>query len=289
MGSRKVPKWARGILVASGLGALLWLELRRPLRKSTQSKLHRVARNSALAVLGSTAIQVGEEPLVERLLDAAKRRHRGLVRQLQLPPALQALLVLLLFDYTMYIWHVLTHRVPLLWRFHLVHHTDLDMDVSTALRFHFAELLLSMPFRVLQVLLIGPSRFSYALWQTLFLLSVLFHHSNLRLPIQQERRLNYLLVTPRMHGIHHSMVQDETESNWSSGLTFWDWLHGTLNLNVPQNEITIGVPGYPHAEALKLSQLITMPFLGERPSWKLPDGRHPIRPALPGPPTHMAE
>jgi sterol desaturase/sphingolipid hydroxylase (fatty acid hydroxylase superfamily) len=289
MGSRKVTRWVRGIVVAGGLGALLWLELRRPLRKSTESKLQRVVRNTALGVLGSAAIQFSEEPIVARLLDSAEERQRGIVSQVPLPPALRALLVLLLFDYTMYLWHVFTHRVPWLWRFHLVHHTDLDLDVSTALRFHFTELLLSTPFRVLQILLIGPNRFSFSLWQTLFLLSVLFHHANLRIPIEAERRLNYLLVTPRMHGVHHSMVQQETEANWSSGLTVWDWLHGTLRLNVPQKEITIGVPGYPDAGALNIRELITMPFHAERPSWELPDGRHPTRPPLPAPRTLLAE
>ena len=81
-----------------------------------------------------------------------------------------------------------------------------------------------------------------SVWQKLLLLSVMFHHSNVRLPIKFERRLNRFLVTPRMHGIHHSIVRAETNANWSSGLTCWDWLHGTLRLNVPQNEIVIGVP-----------------------------------------------
>jgi sterol desaturase/sphingolipid hydroxylase (fatty acid hydroxylase superfamily) len=289
MGKGKVPKWVQGLLLVGSLGGLLWLELRRPLRRSTESKLNRLVRNTALAVLGSAAIQLAEEPIIDRLLGDDKKQRWGLTRQLRLPPGLRALVAILLFDYTMYLWHVLTHRVRFLWRFHLVHHTDLDMDVSTALRFHFAELLLSTPFRAGQIILIGPSPFSYSLWHTLFLLSVLFHHSNLRLPIQVESKLNYLLVTPRMHGIHHSIVRDETDSNWSSGLTIWDWVHGTLKLNVPQSQITIGVPGYPDAEKLQLSQLVTLPFRSERISWNGSDGRHPTRPALPDPPTHLAE
>jgi hypothetical protein len=136
MGKGKVPKWVQGLLLVGSLGGLLWLELRRPLRRSTESKLNRLVRNTALAVLGSAAIQLAEEPIIDRLLGDDKKQRWGLTRQLRLPPGLRALVAILLFDYTMYLWHVLTHRVRFLWRFHLVHHTDLDMDVSTALRFH---------------------------------------------------------------------------------------------------------------------------------------------------------
>src|SRR3546814_2584537 len=105
--------------------------------------------------------------------------------------------------YTLYVWHLLLHRVPLLWRCHVAHHVDLDLDASTALRFHFAELALSVPWRAAQIVLIGVSPRALSVWQTALLLSVLFHHSNARLPPAMERRLNRLIVTPRMHGIHH--------------------------------------------------------------------------------------
>ncbi|HEX6283735.1 MAG TPA: sterol desaturase family protein, partial [Pyrinomonadaceae bacterium] len=121
--------------------------------------------------------------------------------------------------------------------------------------------------RVLQVRLIGVSPLSLSVWQTFVLLSVLFHHSNVRLPIEAERKLNRIFVTPRMHGIHHSIVKEETNSNWSSGLTIWDWLHGTLRLDVPQDEITIGVPAYQDPEELKLPQILEMPFVEQRPTW----------------------
>jgi len=145
----------------------------------------------------------------------------------------RGVLAVLLLDYSLYVWHVLTHRVPLLWRFHLVHHVDLDMDASTALRFHLGELLLSVPWRAAQIGLIGVSWRVYAIWQALLMLSILFHHSNFRLPLRVEGYLNRLIVTPRMHGIHHSIASDEVNSNWSSGLSFWDRLHGTLRLDVP--------------------------------------------------------
>jgi sterol desaturase/sphingolipid hydroxylase (fatty acid hydroxylase superfamily) len=92
-----------------------------------------------------------------------------------------------------------------------------------------------------------------------------------------ERRLNRLIVTPRMHGIHHSDVREETDSNWSSGLTVWDWLHGTLRLNVPQDEITIGVPAYRAPEEVGLVDVLKLPFTEQRPTWLLPGGGRPVR------------
>jgi sterol desaturase/sphingolipid hydroxylase (fatty acid hydroxylase superfamily) len=111
---------------------------------------------------------------------------------------------------------------------------DLDLDASTALRFHFAEMVLSVPWRAAQVLVLGVGPLALSAWQTLALIEILFHHANVELPVEVERWLCRFLVTPRLHGLHHSIVQGETDSNWSSGLTLWDWLHGTLRLNVPQ-------------------------------------------------------
>jgi sterol desaturase/sphingolipid hydroxylase (fatty acid hydroxylase superfamily) len=181
-----------------------------------------------------------------------------------------------LLDYTLYVWHVLTHRVPWLWRMHVVHHADLDLDVSTAVRFHCAEMIVSVAWRAGQVVLIGVSPLALSVWQTLVLLSVLFHHSNVRLPIATERWLNRFIVTPRMHGIHHSVIEDETNSNWSSGLTIWDRLHGTLRLGVPQENILIGVPAYRRPDEVTLGKLVTMPFVTQRPTWQFPDGRQSV-------------
>jgi sterol desaturase/sphingolipid hydroxylase (fatty acid hydroxylase superfamily) len=179
-------------------------------------------------------------------------------------------LAVVALDYTLYLWHVLTHRVPFLWRFHQVHHVDLDLDASTAIRFHFGEMALSVPWRAAQVLVLGVSPRALALWQKLTLIEILFHHSNLELPLEVERWLCCFVVTPRMHGIHHSIVEEEINSNWSSGLTLWDFLHGTLRLDVPQDEIIIGVPAYRKPEELTLPNLLAMPFAPQRPSWQLP-------------------
>lgn len=269
---KRVPSWLSASLVLGGAGLLVWLERRRPLRRAVEPTRTREARNLAMAATGALALGVTEKPLAEALTSLVERKRLGLLKVIRLPRLIEVALAVVLLDYTLYLWHVLTHRVPFLWRFHLVHHVDLDLDASTALRFHFAELIVSVPFRAAQILLIGVSPLSFSVWQTLLMLSILFHHSNVRLPVALERRLGRVFVTPRMHGIHHSDVKDETDSNWSSGLTLWDWLHGTLRLDVPQSEITIGVPAYRDPREVGLAEILKMPFNEERPAWQ-PHGR----------------
>jgi sterol desaturase/sphingolipid hydroxylase (fatty acid hydroxylase superfamily) len=281
MGLKRLPAWVSVPLVLGAFGLLLWSERRRPLRRQVESKLVRDGRNLAVAALGAVAVQLTQGPFVEPLAALVERRHLGLLGWLD-PPAWLALpLAVVLMDYTLYLWHVLTHRVPLLWRFHVVHHADLDLSASTALRFHFGELAISVFWRAAQVFVIGVTPLALSSWQTFLLVSILFHHSNVRLPYGLERRLVHVLVTPRMHGIHHSILPEETDSNWSSGLAVWDRLHGTLRLNVAQAEITIGVPVYRDPAEVTLGRMLALPFREQPPTGLLPEGREPRR--APGP------
>ena len=281
MKSRKVPTWISAPLIIGAFGLLVWLERRRPLRRAVEPKLARESRNLSVAALSAVALQLTERPLIEKLTALIERRRWGLLKLVRLPLWLEVTLAIVLLDYTLYLWHVLTHRLPFLWRFHVTHHVDLDLDCSTALRFHFAELLLSVPFRAAQVLALGITPLSFSAWQTFLFLSIMFHHSNVRLPVEVERKLNRLIVTPRMHGIHHSIVREETDSNWSSGLTLWDRLHGTLRLNVPQEEIAIGVPAYRQPEEVELSKVLAMPFSEQRETWRFPGDGMPVRESSP--------
>ena len=260
---------------------LLWLERRRPLRRAVEPKLRRRARNLSVAALSAVALQVTERPLIALLVAHVERRRWGLLRQRSMPRCLEVPLAVALMDYTLYLWHVLMHRSPWLWRLHLPHHVDLDLDASTALRFHFSELVVSVVWRAGQVALIGVSPRAYSAWQKLLMFSILFHHANVELPIELEHWLSRIIVTPRLHGIHHSIIREETDSNWSSGLTLWDWLHGTLKVNVPQQAITIGVPAYRQSEEVSLPKIIAMPFVSQPPSWQLPGNGEPRREALP--------
>jgi sterol desaturase/sphingolipid hydroxylase (fatty acid hydroxylase superfamily) len=278
-----IPRWLSACVVAGTFLTLTFLERRRPLRQTVEPGLQRPGRNLAMAAIGSIAIHFAETPLVTRAAAMVERRRWGLVKWLRLPLWLEVCAAVVLMDYTLYLWHVLTHRVPVLWRFHAVHHIDLDLDASTAVRFHFGELVLSAPWRVAQIIVIGTSPLALSVWQTGLLASILFHHSNLALPVDIERRLSRVIVTPRMHGIHHSVRPSETESNWSSGLSVWDRLHRTLRLNVSQRSVVAGVVGFQSVDRVDLMKMLILPFdmevrLGEAGSGspERPDARMPL-------------
>ncbi len=253
-----------GLLVLGVAATLTLFELFRPLRRrQREPKARHAGRNLAVAGLAAIAVQLLEQPLVMPLARIVERQRWGVLNSTRLPPWLRSIVALAALDYTLFLWHVLVHRTPALWRFHAVHHVDLDLDASTAVRFHFGELIASVPWRAAQVLLIGVGPRTLQTWQTLTLLSVLFHHSNVRLPLRLERVLGLFVVTPRMHGIHHSRVVSEMDSNWSSGLSVWDRLHGTLRLDVPQQRIQIGVTGHDDAHDVGLARILAQPFADE--------------------------
>ena len=260
---QKKNRWLGPLALLSWFCLLLWGERRRRLRRPVEDKLTHDARNLAVAGASAAVIQSLEMPVIRPLAKLVERRRWGLTQRLPLPEPARDVLAVVLMDYTLYLWHVLTHRVPFLWRFHQVHHIDRDLDASTAIRFHFGEMAMSVPFRATQILVIGTSPRALEAWQTLLFASILFHHSNVRLPLRFERWIAHLVVTPRLHGIHHSARDEETNSNWSSGLTVWDWLHGTLRTDVPQEVITIGVPGFDQPEQVTLPKMLTLPFREE--------------------------
>lgn len=263
------------IVVSTGyVIGVLWWEQKRSLRPVVDNKLKRDVRNLAVASLAATVIQYLEAPLAIAIAKRAQRERCGLLSMMRAPESVKSLAGILLLDYTLYIWHRLTHGVPLLWRFHQVHHIDREMDASTAIRFHFGEMTLSVAFRAAQVWLIGPTPNTYRIWQRFLFACILFHHSNICLPLEWERRLAWILITPRLHGIHHSVVPEEVNSNWSSGLTIWDWLHATLRTDVPQGSIVIGVCGYRGDRDQQLKTALTLPFRAARVT--VPSGQ-PIR------------
>ncbi|MBV9129152.1 MAG: sterol desaturase family protein [Verrucomicrobia bacterium] len=269
-------------VIAVAVFALLFVfERFFPLRKATRSLLTRLFANLALSVLAFVAAVCFLQPAVESALRWSAGKPFGFVHLLALPSPISFVLSFLLMDLTFYYWHLANHRAPFLWRFHNVHHIDPDLDVSTAFRFHFGEIALSTGFSLLQVSLIGPSAWAFTVYQLVFQAEVLFHHSNIRLPVGAERFLNKLLVTPRMHGIHHSQIQRENNSNFGTVFPWWDRLHRTLGVNIPQDEIVIGVPGYTLREDNSFWNSLTMPFRKQRDYWRRPDGALVERQNLP--------
>ncbi len=275
---------------AIGLYALLLFAIERffPLRTPTRKLLGRLIVNLTFAAVAFVVVSILVRPAAEWTLGWSAADNFGLVRLAAFPTWLQALLAFVLMDLTFYWWHRANHRIPLLWRFHNVHHFDPDLDLSTAFRFHFVELAFSAGFRILQVGLIGISAWTYVVYEVVFQAGTLFHHSNIRLPVRIERMLVTVFVTPRMHGIHHSQVPMETNSNYSTVFSFWDRLHRTLGLNIPQSSVEIGVPGYALPEDNRLTNALIAPFYPQRNYWLRPDGKVPQRTEVEGEKVHLA-
>lgn len=260
-----------GSPILVGIFILLFiLEKKFQLRKRVQSRWKRIFINFIVSIPSFALLRLMFIPLMVWLAFENQRWNFGLNYLYDAPSWLKFAIAFILTDYSLYAWHILLHKLPFMWRFHLVHHTDLDLDITTAFRFHFGELIASVFFRGAAILLIGASPLVVLVYEIVFEAATQFHHSNMKLPFRFEKILNLLLVTPRMHGIHHSMVKRETDSNFATIFSFWDRIHKTVRLNIPQDQIIIGVPVYPDKNELTIGNLLKLPFTQIR-QWKETD------------------
>ena len=279
------------LIVLGAFIVLLTVEKYFPLRRSRTALIRRLVVNLAVSAMAFLVAVTIVRPSAVLMMKWAATQQFGLIHFLGPLEWPQFIAGFLLLDLSFYYWHVANHKVSLLWRFHNVHHLDPDLDVSTGFRFHFGEVLLSTIFRIVQVSATGISLTTFAAYEVVFQANTLFHHSNVRLPIRLERMLVRCFVTPRMHGIHHSQVRRETNSNYGVVFCWWDALHRTLGLNVPQSELQIGIAGYSQPEDNRLGHTLTLPFRQQRDYWKKPDGTILERDAavLKGKPAQLAE
>ena len=165
-----------------------------PLRRTVESKLRRIVRNLTIGGVSLALTPLLQALLLQPVASWIVRDHVGVLQAVRWPRWIEAVIAVLLLDYTLWWWHWANHRVPFLWRFHLVHHADRDLDTSTALRFHFGELVLSIPVRAAQMIIVGVDPPTLWLWQTVLFGSILFHHANVRLPVRLERLLVRVVV-----------------------------------------------------------------------------------------------
>ena len=263
-------------LVIALMLVLLLLQWRFPLRRQHFGVLRRLIRNYIVSIPGFIIVRLAMLPIPFSIAVWAQHRHIGLLNWLSLPAWIAAIAGFLILDYAYWWWHWANHMIPFFWRFHNVHHTDLDMDVTTAARFHFGEMFFSIAFLSAAILLAGVGPITFIIFFVVFEGAIAFHHSNWRLPLQLERVLNLMIVTPRMHGIHHSIVQRETNSNWGTIFCWWDKFHRTLRRDIPQDAITIGVAAYRDEHELTIGKLLALPF-GKQREWRLPNGEKPDR------------
>lgn len=264
--------WILGSLAA----VFFTLEFIIPLRRQDHGPLGRWIRNVSLSLIGLPAARLLLLPLTFLWAGFLVKQDWGLLNMIQAPDLLQLILGMLALDYGIYLWHRLMHQFPFLWRFHNVHHVDRDMDLSTGLRFHLGELFLSIPFRFLVIGLVGVGPIAIVVYEIIFEAGTLFHHSNIKLAPRLERFLALFIITPRQHGIHHSQVKEESDSNYGTVLNWWDKLHRSSRMNIPQEKVEIGIPGYEEDGDHSLAKLLRMPFDKPRP-WVKTNGEIPRR------------
>ena len=196
----------------------------------------------------------------------AARHGWGVLPLLALPAPVRLLLTLAALDLTVYLQHVMLHAVPALWRLHRVHHADLDFDVTTGVRFHPLEILLSLLIKCAAIALLGASPIAVLLFEIVLNASAMFTHGNVRLPAHLDATLRWLLVTPEMHRLHHSIDIDETNRNFGFNLSWWDRLLGTYRAatRTAQDQMTLGLPGWRDPRQCdRVQGMLIMPFIAE--------------------------
>ena len=241
-------------------GLFLALERVAPIRAPVQSKLHHVSTN--LVIFGGNSL-VAQLPVGWVLLLWSSRVDSeawGLLPQLRLEPISQVILSVILLDLIYYGAHRINHLVPFLWRFHRAHHSDLDVDVTTSVRFHLDEVLITTGIKGLSVLALGVSPVGFLVSETALLAAGQFQHSNIRLPAVLERWLRLIIVTPPMHWIHHSRRSAEHNTNYGTMFSGWDRWFGTYFMGVQQSQISVGLDEYPAPEDVNLLRFYRIPF-----------------------------
>jgi len=240
-------------------------ELRAPRRKWKQSKALRWTHNLSLTILNTVLVRATLPFAAIGVAALAAERGIGVLNLLQVPHLLAILLSVLALDLTTYLQHRMFHGVALLWRLHRVHHADLDFDVTTGVRFHSIEIVLSMLIKFAVILALGPPALAVLVFEILLNASSMFNHGNLRMPVAIDGVLRRFVVTPDMHRVHHSIDQRETNSNFGFILPWWDRLFGTYRAQ-PQaghEAMTIGIAQFRSSRELRLDRMLLQPFRSE--------------------------
>ncbi|NUP06810.1 MAG: sterol desaturase family protein [Polyangiaceae bacterium] len=236
------------------------LEARRPLRPRVVERRDRYPINASFALGAALAIRLVLAPAMVATACAAERRGFGVLRWTRLRGPAGLLVGFLVLDYAMYWLHRADHHWPLLWRFHRAHHADIDVDATTAVRFHPGEVLLTIPGRCLQVALAGVGPRLALAYEVALLLAALFHHSNIDLGDGVDTRLSKIVTTPRTHGIHHSIEPAELDSNFGLVFSLWDRLHGTVRANTHAEAVVVGLADLPPRNVLSAVRSWLLPF-----------------------------
>jgi len=248
----------------------LW-ELRVPRRTLTISKKRRWINNLTIIAINPLLVRLLFPVLVLEMAIKSQEFGWGLLNNFDLPFWLELVVGIVVLDLAIYLQHVMFHAIPILWRLHMMHHADLDYDLTTGLRFHPLEIILSMAVKLSVVAALGPPAAAVLMFEVLLNGVAMFNHGNIYIPRKIDSILRSFVVTPDMHRVHHSVIIRETNSNFGFNLPWWDRLFGTYRDQPAKGhaDMAIGLSNYRSAARQTLLWMLTMPFTGET-------GRYPI-------------
>jgi len=241
----------------------LW-EAFAPRRSLTISRLRRWPNNLGLVVLNTAALRITFPIAAAGMAILAQERGWGLLNMVTAPPWLRVAAALIALDLTLYAQHVMFHKVPVLWRFHRMHHADLDIDVTTGARFHPVEIFLSMAIKIAAVAVLGAPVVAVVTFEVLLNALAMFNHANISLPVTLDAVIRRLIVTPDMHRVHHSVRPEETNSNYGFQVSWWDRIFGTYRAEPAdsQERMVIGLSEFRDPADLRLDRMLRQPFVG---------------------------
>ncbi len=257
----------RIILFLSIFFIMAVLEIMLPRRILGQKKAPRWFTNFSLVVIDSVLVRLILPVAAIGTASLMQERGQGLFYSLDWPLWLEGIIAFVALDFAIYVQHVASHKIPLFWRLHRVHHSDRDIDVTTALRFHPVEILLSMIFKMILIVLLGPPVMAVLVFEVVLNGGAMFNHANVKLPKWLDRVLRLVIVTPDMHRVHHSTLHVETDSNYGFNLSIWDrlWRTYTDQPRLGHDKMTIGLNQYQDERPNRLSEALLIPFDEDKP------------------------
>lgn len=254
--------WIRLVAFAGILVAMAAWEVMAPRRDQDGSRLRRWPGNLGIVLLDTLLVRVAFPVTAVGFALLAEQRGWGLIPALGLPAWMAVFIAVVLLDFAIYAQHVIFHAVPVLWRLHRMHHADVDFDVTTGVRFHPIEIVLSMIIKLAVIAVLGAPAAAVLIFELLLSATSLFNHANIRMPERLDRTLRWLVVTPDMHRIHHSVLRRETDSNFGFNLPWWDRLFGTYRDQPEAGHVamTIGLEQFRDPREQRLDRMLSQPF-----------------------------
>jgi sterol desaturase/sphingolipid hydroxylase (fatty acid hydroxylase superfamily) len=247
------------------------MELLVPRRHLTTSKVSRWFGNLGIVVINTVVLRLVFPITAVALAIWAKQQGWGMFNRMDLPYWLTVVLSIVLLDFIIYMQHLMFHAVPLLWRLHMMHHADLDYDLTTGIRFHPIEILISMGIKFSAILLLGTPALAVVLFEIILNGMAMFNHGNFFMPLKLDGVLRLFVVTPDMHRVHHSVFPTEANKNFGFNLSWWDRIMGTYKAQPRRGhlDMTIGLNQFRDPSKLTLWWMLILPFVGKQGTYAI--------------------